>query len=58
MISSHDWPTLGNTLSRPCRSGSAAKGSITSAIRPTSTPEKPGGMTPTMVNERRWRTAR
>ena len=50
MISSHDWPTTGNALSRPSSSGSAAKGSITSAIRPTSTPEKPGGITPTTVN--------
>ena len=40
-------------------SGSAAKGSITSVIRPTSTPKNPGGITPTMVNALRctvtWR---
>ena len=31
-------------------SGSAAKGSITSAIRPTSGPKNPGGITPTIEN--------
>ena len=40
-------------------SGSAAKGSITSVIRPTSAPKNPGGITPTMVNGTRctvsWR---
>ena len=53
MISNHDRPTVGNALSRPCRSGSAAKGSSTSAIRSTSTPEKPGGITPATVNGKR-----
>jgi cytochrome c oxidase subunit 1 len=53
MISSHELPTIGKALSRPSRSGSAAKGSTTSAIRPTSTPEKPGGITPTTVKGKR-----
>ena len=50
MISSHQFVRLASALSAPRMIGSAAKGIITSAMRPTSGPAKPAGMTPTMVN--------
>ena len=59
MICSHHEPFAANRLSGPRMSGSAAKGNITSVIRPTSGPKNPGGITPTMVNGMRctvsWR---
>ena len=56
---SHEELTDANWLSSPRISGSAANGSMTSVIRPTSIPKNPGGSTPTMVNTLRcsviWR---
>jgi hypothetical protein len=37
-------------LSSPRKAGSAHSGSATSKVRPTSTPKKPGGVTPTISN--------
>ena len=48
MICSHHELFAANRLSGPRMSGSAAKGNITSVIRPTSGPKNPGGITPTM----------
>ena len=50
MTSSHHEDGCLNQLSWPRIDGSAAKGSITSVVRPTSTPKNPGGVTPTIVN--------
>ena len=55
MISSHHIRRTSRPLSTPRRMGSAAKGIITSFRRPTSGPEKPGGITPTMVKG--WRSS-